>query len=147
MLDKIVERSESSGNTDYLKWDLYDIPHHCSYTGLSDEKGEDITEPSEDIKRLLQEYGQENAFLVASCRAFSDVGDGDAQPPHVQAKKAYRKYCKNADGSSKILLITSEYGGKTNPKPLRFKIDCTGIREDTGFNAAFIHTPAPRAGG
>ena len=75
VLDKIVERSESSGNADYLKWDLYDIPHHCSYTGLSDEKGEDITEPSEDIKRLLQEYGQENAFLVASCRAFSDVGE------------------------------------------------------------------------
>lgn len=84
---------------------------------------------------------------MASCRAFSDAGDGDAQPPHIQAKKAYRKYCKNADGSSKTLLITSEYGGKTNPKPLRFKIDRTGIREDTGFNAAFIHTPAPRAGG
>ena len=147
VLDKIVKRSEFSGNADYLKWDLYDIPHHCSYTGLSDEKGEDITEPSEDIKRLLQEYGQENAFLVASCRAFSDVGDGDTQPPHAQAKKAYRKYCKNADGSSKTMLITSEYGGKTNPRPLRFKIDRTGIREDTGFNAAFIHTPAPRAGG
>lgn len=146
VLDKIVERSESSGNADYLKWDLYDIPHHCSYTGLSDEKGKDITEPSEAIKRLLQEYGQENAFLVASCRAFSDVGDDDTQPPHVQAKKAYRKYSKNADGSIKSLLITSEYSGKTNPKPLRFKIDCTGIREDTGFNAAFIHTPAPRAG-
>lgn len=147
VLDKIVERSESSGNADYLKWDLYDIPHHCSYTGLSDERGEDITEPSEDIKRLLQEYGQENAFLVASCRAFSDVGDEDTQPPHVQAKKAYRKYSKNTDGSSKTLLITSEYSGKTNPKPLRFKIDCTGIREDTGFNTVFIHTPAPRAGG
>ena len=43
VLDKIVKRSESSGNADNLKWDLYDIPHHCSYTGLSDEKGEDIT--------------------------------------------------------------------------------------------------------
>lgn len=75
---------------------------------------------------------------MASCRAFSDVGDDDTQPPHVQAKKAYRKYSKNADGSSKTLLITSEYGGKTNPKPLRFKIDCTGIREDTGFDATFI---------
>lgn len=147
VLDKIVERSESSGNADRLKWDLYDIPHHCSFTGLSDEKGEDITEPSENIKRLLQEYGQENAFLVASCRAFSDVGDDDPQPPHVQAKKAYRKYSKNADKSSKTLLITSEYRGKTNPKPLRFKIDCTGIREDAGVDAAFIHTPAPRAGG
>lgn len=147
VLDKIVNRSEASGNADYLKWDLYDIPHHCSYTGLSNEKGKDITEPSEAIKRLLQEYGQENAFLVASCRAFSDVvEDDDTQPPHAQAKKAYRKYSKNTDGSSRILLITSEYSGKTNPKPLRFKIDCMGIQEDTGFDATFIHTPAPRAG-
>ena len=84
---------------------------------------------------------------MASCRAFSDVEDDDPQPPHVQAKKAYRKYCKNSDKSNKTLLITSEYRGKTNPKPLRFKIDCTGIREEAGGDATFIHTPAPRAGG
>lgn len=147
VLEKIVERSEFYENTDYLKWDLYDIPHHCSYTGLSGEKGEDITEPSEILKRLLGKYGQENAFLVASCRAFADVGENDTQPPHIQAQKAYKKYSKNSDGSSKIMFITSEYKGKTNPKPLRFKIDCTGIREDTGIASTFIRTPAPRAGG
>lgn len=146
VLDKIIERSEFYENTDYLKWDLYDIPHHCSYTGLSGEKGEDVTEPSENIKRLLGEYGQQNAFLVASCRAFSDVGENDTQPPHIQAQKAYKKYSKNVDGSDKILFITSEYKGKTNPKPLRFKVEHTGIREDTEIATTFIHTPAPRAG-
>lgn len=146
VLDKVIERSEFYENTDYLKWDLYDIPHHCSYTGLSGEKGEDITEPSENIKRLLGEYGQQNAFLVASCRAFADVGENDTQPPHIQAHKAYKKYSKNADKSSRSILITSEYGGKTAPKPLRFKIDYRGIQEETGISATFIQTPAPRAG-
>lgn len=53
VLDKIVERSEYNKNTDYLKWDLYDIPHHCSHTGLSSERGDEITVPSESIQRLL----------------------------------------------------------------------------------------------
>lgn len=146
ILDKIIERSESNKNADYLKWDLYDIPHHCSHTGLSATRGDRITEPSECIKRLLGEYGQDNAFLVASCRAFSDVGEGDTQPPHTEAKKAYIKYSKNSDNTEKKLFVTSEYKGITNPKPLRFKIDITGIREDTVANCTFISSPAPRAG-
>ena len=146
VLDKIVERSERNGNTDYLKWDLYDIPHHCSHTGLSSQKGDKITEPSEYIKRLLSKYGQQNAFLVASCRAFSDVKEGDTQPPHLQAKKAYQTYSKNSDGSSKILFITSEYKGKNKPQPLRFEIDFSGIHEDIKTYSTLIISPAPRAG-
>lgn len=146
VLDKIVERSEAMHNADCLKWDLYDIPHHCSYTGLSSEKGDGITEPSENIKRLLGEYGQENAVLVASCRAFSDVSEDDNQPPHSEAKKAYKKYSQNSDKTEKRLFITSEYKGDKNPKPLRFKIDETGIREDIKNIHTIINSPAPRAG-
>lgn len=146
VLDKIVERSENKEHIKYLKWDLYDIPHHCSNTGLSAQKGDEITEPSDRIKRLLGQYGQENAFLIASCRAFSDVGENDTQPPHLEAKKSYIKYSKNSDNTDKKLFITSEYKGKMNPKPLRFKIDITGIREDTENGFTIINSPAPRAG-
>lgn len=146
VLDKVVERSDANDHTNYLMWDLYDIPHHCSHTGLSSERGDEITKPSEHVKRLLGKYGQENAFLVASCRAFSDVSKGDNQPPHLEAKKAYKKYSKNSDGTDKMLFVTSEYKGKENPKPLRFKIDMTGIREDTGTSSTIINSPAPRAG-
>lgn len=146
IIDKIVMRSEENNNSQYLEWDLYDIPHHCSHTGFAADRGEDITEPSEDIKRLLGKYGQQNGFLVASCRAFSDVGDDDKQPPHFQAKNAYKEYSKNADGTFKTFFTTSEYKGKTNPKPLKFKIDKTGIREDIGISATIINSPAPRAG-
>lgn len=146
ILEKIVDRSEYADHADYLKWDLYDIPHHCSYTGLSSEQGDEITEPSENIKRLLGEYGQDNAFLVASCRAFSDVGEGDKQPPHLEAKKAYKKYSKNSDKTEKKLFVTSEYKRNGNLKPLRFKIDETGICEDIKSSFTIINSPAPRAG-
>lgn len=146
VLDKIVERSEAMNHADYLKWDLYDIPHHCSYTGLSSEQGDGITEPTANIKRLLGEYGQENAVLVASCRAFSDIDEDDKQPPHSEAKKAYKKYSKNSDKTDKKLFITSEYKGKKSPKPLRFKIDATGICEDINSGFTIINSPAPRAG-
>jgi hypothetical protein len=146
VIDKIVTRSETNGNSKYLNWDLYDIPHHCSHTGLAAERGEDITEPSDNIKRLLGEYGRQNAFLVASCRALSDVGEDDTQPPHFQAKKAYIKFSKNADGTAKTFFVTSEYKGIVTPKPLRFTIEDTGIKEDTVISAKIISSPAPRAG-
>lgn len=146
VIDKIIDRSEANDNSQYLEWDLYDIPHHCSHTGLADERGDEITEPSYNIKRLLGEYGQPNGFLVASCRAFSDVGEEDTQPPHFQAKSAYRKYSKNEDGTYKSFFATSEYRGIANPKPLRFKIDATGVREDTSLSTTIINSPAPRAG-
>lgn len=146
VIDKIVERSEVSGNSDYLKWDLYDIPHHCSHTGLAAERGLDITEPSDNIKRLLGKYGQENAFLVASCRAFADVATGDLQPPHFQSKNAYIKYSKNSDGTAKSFFVTSEYKGMTSPQPLQLKIDEAGISEDIRISATIINSPAPRAG-
>lgn len=146
VLDKIVKRSEENDNNTYLKWDLYDIPHHCSHTGLAAERGENITEPSNNIKRLLEVYGQKNGLLVASCRAFSDVGKDDVQPPHFQARNAYRKHSKNTDGTTKSFFVTSEYKGITNPKPLRLKIDETGIYEDTRISTTIINSPAPRAG-
>jgi len=146
IIDKIVGRSEANCNEGYLEWDLYDIPHHCSHTGLSDERGDTITETSDNIKRLLGVYSQQNGFLVASCRAFSDVGADDTQPPHIQAKKAYIKYSKNADGTEKMFFVTSEYRGITNPKPLRFGIDLTGITEVREKNIPITSSPAPRAG-
>lgn len=52
-LKKIVNRSETNGNEEYLRWDIYDVPHHCSYTGLSDEKGDYWTTPTEEVKNCF----------------------------------------------------------------------------------------------
>jgi ribonuclease BN (tRNA processing enzyme) len=140
ILDKIVERSENGGNEDYLYWDIYDIPHHCSHTGLSNERGEKITNTSDTIKRFLSEYSNENAVMIASCRSFSDVGEGDKQPPHFQTRDAYKKY------SGKDFIATMEYPNKKNPIPLVYEIDSFGITKKLSTLSPIITSPAPRAG-
>ncbi len=141
ILDKIVERSEKAGNDSYLYWDLYDIPHHCSHTGLSDERGEKVTDTSENIKRLLSNYSRKNAVMIASCRAFCDVGDDDPLPPHFQAKDAYIKY-----SGEKEFIATMEYPNKVNPQPLVYEIDMFGITKKVVTASPIITSPAPRAG-
>jgi len=123
VIEKIVYRSEANGNTEYLNWDIYDVPHHCSYTGLSDEKGERMTTPTNEVKKLLSEYCQDNSVMVASCRAIEECID-DNQPPHIEAKRAYVNYSRG-----KKFWATMDYPKKDNPKPLKYRIDSFGICE------------------
>ena len=140
ILEKIVNRSEANRNTEYLKWDIYDIPHHCSYTGLSDEKGEYWTTPTNEVKKLLSDYSQDNSIMVASCKEIEENTD-DNQPPHIEAKRAYEYFSGN-----KKFWATMEYPNKNNPKPLKYTIDSRGISEYVLVSSTLIKSPAPRAG-
>ena len=66
ILADIVEITKYYNNDERAKMDIYDIPHHCSYKGLNEEKGEDETVPIENVKWLL-EQGEKGGLLVASC--------------------------------------------------------------------------------
>jgi len=140
VLNKIIVRSEDNGNKEYLFWDIYDIPHHCSYTGLSDEKGDYRTIPTAEVKKLLSEYSQDNSIMIASCKPIEDHAE-DNQPPHIEAKRAYDFF---SDG--KKFLSTMEHPSKVNPKPICYKIDYLGIQEDRARNSNITTSPAPRAG-
>ena len=39
VLEDVVRITRDHGKDDRLRWDLYNIPHHCSYLALSDDKG------------------------------------------------------------------------------------------------------------
>jgi hypothetical protein len=41
VLTDIVEITNFHGNQDRLDWDLYNIPHHCSYLALGPDKGDE----------------------------------------------------------------------------------------------------------
>lgn len=140
VLEKIVTRSEENGNSGYLYWDIYDIPHHCSYTGLSNEKGDYWTTPTEEVKKLLSEYSQPNSIMIAPCKPIENNSD-DNQPPHIEAKRSYEHFSNN-----KKFLATMEYPNKSNPKPIRYKIDYLGIQEEVVRSSSIISSPAPRAG-
>jgi hypothetical protein len=148
VLGDIVEISKSHNNEDRLAWDLYNIPHHCSYLALSDDKGSEETEPKPLVKELLQK-GKEGAYLVSSSNPIEDTKAGreQQQPPHIQAKKCYQSYLREVGGSK--LLVTMEEPKPSKPEPLVFKIERAGISLDKKIvSAASIITsaPAPRAG-
>lgn len=122
VLDKIVEISKEHGNEDRLVWNIYDIPHHCSHTGLN-EKGErdtSIITPTENVQWLL-EQAKEDAYMVASCEKITE----DTSPPHIIAKRAYEKYT----ASDVTFLATMEYkrSEDSRPSPIVFSIDENGI--------------------
>lgn len=148
VLEDIVKATKDHGNDDRLEWDLYNIPHHCSYLALSDEKGATETIPKPLIKELLQK-GKDGAYLVSSSAPILDTKEGrdQTQPPHIQAKKCYLRYLDEVGGTK--FMVTMEEPNATKPEPLEFKIDTNGISLDRKIvSAAAIITssPAPRAG-
>lgn len=122
VLDKIVDITKENKNEDKLVWDIYDIPHHCSHTGLNekDEKDTRIITPTENVQWLL-EQAQENGYMVASCKEITE----DTSPPHMIAKHAYKKYT----ASDVSFLVTMEHKRKkdSKPSPIVFTVDDNGI--------------------
>ncbi len=148
VLEDIVNITSYHNNMDRLEWDLYNLPHHCSYLSLSDEKGTSHTEPKEKIKDLLLK-GKKDAYMVSSSKPI--LSDNDAyqqiQPPHVQAKNTYQNYLNKVNGRK--ILLTMEEPNTAMPKPLEFEIGRYGVTfKASGMTgaAAIIRTTPPRAG-
>lgn len=148
VLEDIVTTTKAHGNMDRLAWDLYNIPHHCSYLALSDEKGEFETVPKPLVKEILMS-GKEGAYIVSSSCPIMDTKEGreQTQPPHIQAKKCYETYLKKTGGAK--FLVTMEEPNGTKPEPLEFKVDNLGLslaRAASTAAAILTSKPAPRAG-
>ena len=148
VLEDIVRTTKAHGREDRLKWDLFNIPHHCSYRALSAEKGETETTPAPLVKELLLS-GKAGAYLVSSSHRIPDTGKSeDGQlPPHVEAKRCYKTYLAKVGGTK--FLVTMEESGSGKPEPLTFKIESTGISRArtvvTGV-PAILSNPTPKAG-
>ncbi|WP_043632928.1 hypothetical protein [Chromobacterium haemolyticum] len=148
VLEDIVTTTKAHGNMDRLAWDLYNIPHHCSYLALSDEKGEFETTPKPLVKEILLS-GKDGAYIVSSSCPILDTKEGreQTQPPHIQAKKCYETYRKKTGGAR--FLVTMEEPNATKPEPLEFKVDNHGVslvRAAVSAANIIISKPAPRAG-
>lgn len=149
VLEEIIEITKNHGNKDRLSWDIYNIPHHCSYLSLSDSKGETETTPKPLIKEMLL-MGKEGAYLVSSSNPIEDTKAGreQTQPPHIQAKKCYERYLKKVDGTK--LLVTMEEPAEKKPEPIIFEIDSNGISRGGKIFGSGISiitsSPALRAG-
>lgn len=147
-MEEIVNTTCYHKNDDRLTWDLYNIPHHCSYLALSDEKGDNETDPKPLVKHLLLQ-GKSDAYMVSSSKPIPDLKESytEIQPPHIQARKAYERHLKAVEGRK--FLVTMEEPNARKPEPLLFEITSGGVtwRPSTAIGASSILTSRPpRAG-
>lgn len=147
VLDDIVQISEAHQNHDRLDWDLFNIPHHCSYLAVGPEKGATETVPTKPVERLLR-HGQQGAYIVSSSWPIGNDREAyeSVQPPHVQAKNAYKKYLKEVGGRQ--FMVTMEEPTTAKPQPLVFEVMHGGIRlaHVVAGGAFLTATTPPRAG-
>jgi len=137
-LEEIVRITKWHGNDDRLAWDLFNIPHHCSYLSLSDMKGEKETAPKPLVKELLL-AGKSDSYIVSCSKPAADVKESydQIQPPHIQARKAYERYLKEVAGRK--FLVTMEEPNATKPEPLVFDVTAGGV---SWTKTALIGAPA-----
>lgn len=148
VLVDIVNTTSYHGNEDRLDWDLFSLPHHCSYRTLGPDKGDKETIPVKNVDTLLL-HGQEDAYIVSSSNPIGSDKDAYAQkqPPHIQAKNTYLKYLKKING--RRFLVTMEEPSESRPQPIVFEIAVDGgklpLTKSVGV-ASIIQSPAKRAG-
>ncbi len=150
VVEDIVNTTKYHSNEDRLNWDLFNIPHHCSYLALADsgEKGDHETEPKPLVKELLL-MGRKDSYQVSS--SFPISNDKDAYqrnlPPHVQAKNTYEKNLREVNGRK--FLVTMEQPNETKPEPIVFEITSNGLswKKNSKHGAAAVAASIPpRAG-
>ena len=147
-LEDIVSITRYHKNDDRLSWDLFNVPHHCSYRALNDEKGERETVPTALVKDLLL-MGKQDAYVVSCSKPIPDVRGSyeQVQPPHIQARKAYERYLKEIGGRK--FLVTMEEPSAKKPEPIEFEISGVGVtwkRSSSIGAAAILASRPPRAG-
>lgn len=147
-LEDIINTTRYHKNDDRLFWDLYNIPHHCSYLALSDDKGDKETVPKPLVKELLLQ-GRRDAYIVSCSKPIPDVKESysEIQPPHIQARKAYERYLKEVVGRK--FLVTMEEPNANKPEPLVFEITGGGVtwkRSGSIGAPAIVLSKPPRAG-
>jgi hypothetical protein len=129
---KIVGITHYHKNDKKLAWDIFKIPHHCSYKSMSEDKGRNIAVPTDEFKWLLDQ-GAFQGILVST----SDVilNETTSQPPHIEA---YRRYKETADNIDAELKVTMEHPSKENPERLVITIDGNGPTVKKGFSSSSI---------
>jgi hypothetical protein len=147
-IESIVSTTRFHKNDDRLAWNLFNIPHHCSYKCLSDDKGDKETVPKPLVKHLLLQ-GKRDAYIVSSSKPIPDLKDSysQVQPPHIQARKAYESHLRDVNGRK--FLVTMEEPNASKPEPLTFEIASGGVtwkRASVIGAASIITSTPPRAG-
>ena len=126
VLSAIVGITKARKRTQRLEWDVFKLPHHCSYLSLGPEKGTSETTPVPEVQELYETYGQKGGVIVSTSKPIPLTGS-ETQPPHRQAAAYYRRIT-GAGGLKGDFIPTMEHPKKSAPKPLIIEIERTKAR-------------------
>jgi len=144
VLSDVANVTRYHGREDRLEWDIFSVPHHCSYLALSDKRGKEETIPSTEVQWLLN-LGRDRGVLVCSSNPIPD-DDDNPQPPHRQAANCYRDVARKINGEFKV---TMEHPNARNPEPIVIVIDTHGVtvkKQLTGGGPTITSHSMPRVG-
>lgn len=144
VIDDIVKVTRYHGRESRLEWDINNIPHHCSYLSLADDKGSVKTTPTESSKWLYEEAGRPGGLLVSTSKPIPS-NDDDVQPPHRQAAAYYKDVASALEGE---WLVSMEHPSKDKPAPLVIEIGRDGykVKKTARGSSTLLGGIAPRAG-
>jgi hypothetical protein len=149
VIGDIVKITKYHENESRLEWDVVKLAHHCSYTAIGPEKGDNKTDPTDEVDWLFRDQGKDGGILISTSKPIPTKGsdeDKDVQPPHREAANYYREVVKEKDGE---FVVTMEHPREYGPKPLVIEIDRfkATIKKSVVVGAAAVaSTSAPRAG-
>ena len=128
-IDDIVEITEAKGNQDRLEWDGLHVAHHCSRSSVGSGKERTKSKPSEGVKKLMEEYRQQNGILICPSWPIPEPGSSTKKknPPYRQAANFYKEDV--VDKPSSQFLVTMEQPSQSSPKPIVLQIDRNGITQ------------------
>ena len=141
---EIVRITKAHDRPQRLEWDLFKLPHHCSYLSLGPDKGRAKTVPVEAVRWIFEEQGQLGAVVVSTSDPIPT--EDTEQPPHRQAATYYRGNRRDHGGA---FIVTMEHPTVSAPKPLVITIDhrkATVQKRAVAAALAVTSVSAPRAG-
>jgi hypothetical protein len=148
-LTDIVTITKVHKNEARLEADVWKLPHHSSYLTLGPERGDDETEPVENVAWLFEEQLQRGGIIVSTSWPIPTKGsdeDKSPQPPHRQAANYYKRIVGEKDGE---FIVTMEYPRESAPRPVVIEVDYRKARVKRSQSvgaAALTPVSAPRAG-
>ena len=129
VLEDIVKTTRAHGNGDRLEWDLYNIPHHCSYLALSDEKGARRRLPSRSYRNCSAPGGRGPTSSVRATRSRTAARRERASNPHTCRRASVtRATCARSSARN----FSSRWRSRRShaPEPIVFNIGPSGITRE-----------------
>lgn len=114
---------ENTSDDEYLKWNIFEAPHHCSYTFFADDREDEPEQSSLDFLA----YREGNGYIVSSSKIIKKNNDN---PPCQKAKNRYLDAMDDRE-EEEYFLCTTTADDKGNPvyKPVVFEIVKDGVRK------------------